>query len=325
MLYTEWLRVRGALKWIGIVLGVLIVVCGIARVVMLRYDGTSFVRDLQNEPDSKVAVTTLSNGVKRTTIVNDREQVQATIDDRGYDGEHIVVVDRKANSGNSTRMLMGGSVQIQTSSSGNGQVTVLDTGEPLSFGDLTVVGLVIAMIAATILGAPFAKENDGHLEFALTKPIGRTSLTVQTMLVDCAGVIAAFAIGVAFRFVVHIIFQSFKVRMSWEDAGSIAVALLGAIAWYAMLNALTASMKRAYGVVLGLAWPIGGIVLALAGLPPGNVVRDMLRTVAHLLSYIDPLNYLNVFAVTSNQLILLAVLALVYGTLAAIQWRRVEA
>jgi hypothetical protein len=145
------------------------------------------------------------------------------------------------------------------------------------------------------------------------------------MLVDCAGVIAAFAIGVAFRFAVHVIFQSVKVRMSWQDAESIAVALLGAIAWYAMLNALTASMKRAYGVVLGLAWPIAGIVLALGALPPGNVVRDMLRTVAHFLSYIDPLNYLNVVTATTNQIVLLAVLALVYGTLAAIQWRRVEA
>jgi hypothetical protein len=324
MLYTEWLRVRGTLKWISIVLGIVVLLCGIARVATLRYDATGFVHGLQNEPDSKVTVTTLPDGTKRTVIVNDRKQVRATIDDHGYDGQHIDVIDRKPDHENSMHMMMG-SVSIQTSNTGNGDEMVIDTNTPTFFGDFTIIGLVIALIAATILGAPFAKESDGHLEIALTKPIGRTALSVQTMLVDCAGLVAAFAIGVIFGFIVHAIFQSLKIRVTWQDGASIAVALLGSIAWYAMLNALTASMKRAYGVVLGLAWPIAGIVLALAGLPPGNVVRDLLRTIFHYISFIDPLNYLNLVVVTTNQLILLAVLALVYGTLAAIQWRRVEA
>jgi hypothetical protein len=324
MLYTEWLRVRGTLKWIAIVLGILVLICGIARIATFRYDAMAFIHGVQSEPDSKTTVTTLPDGTKRTVIVNDRKQIHATIDDHGYDGEHIDVVERKAHHGDSANMMIG-SVSVQTTTSGNNEEIVIDTNTPTFFGDFTILGLVIALIAATILGAPFAKESDGHLEIALTKPIGRTSLAVQTMLVDCAGVIAAFAIGVVFGFVVHAIFQSLKIRMTWQDGASIAVALLGSIAWYAMLNALTASMKRAYGVVVGVAWPIAGIVLALAGLPPGNAIRDILRTIFHYVSFIDPLNYLNVVAVTTNQLILLAVLALVYGTLAALQWRRVEA
>jgi hypothetical protein len=324
MLYTEWLRVRGTLKWISIVLGILLLFCVIARVATLRYDATAFIHGLQTEPDSKVTVTTLPDGTKRTLIVNDREQIRATIDDRGYDGQRIDVIDRKPHHDASVNMMMG-SVSIQTSTAGSGQETVIDTNTPTFFGDFTIIGLVMALIAATVLGAPFAKESDGHLEIALTKPIGRASLAIKTMLVDCAGVVAAFAIGVVFGFIVHAIFQSLKIRVTWQDAASIAVALLGAFAWYAMLNALTASMKRAYGVVVGLAWPIAGVVLALAGLPPGNAVRDLLRTIFHYVSFIDPLNYLNVVAVTTNQLILLAVLALVYGTLAALQWRRVEA
>jgi hypothetical protein len=324
MLYTEWLRVRGALKWISIVLGVLLLFCAIARVATLRYDATVFIHDLQSEPDSTVTQTTLADGTKRTVIVNDREKIRATIDDHGYDGQRIDVIDRKTGHANSMHMLMG-SVSIQTTSAANNEETVIDTNNPTFFGDFTIVGLVVALIAATILGAPFAKESDGHLEIALTKPIGRTSLAVQTMLADCAGVAAAFVIGVLFGFAFHAIFQSLKIRITWQDGASIAVALLASIAWYALLNALTASMKRAYGVVVGLAWPIAGIVLVLAALPPGNVVRDVLRTIFHYVSFIDPLNYLNLAAVSPNQLILLAVLALVYGTLAAVQWRRVEA
>ncbi len=323
MLYTEWLRVRGTLKWIAIVLGILLVVCGIVRIATLRLDGVGYIHDLQSQPDTKTSVTTLSDGVKRTTIVNDREKASVTIDDRGYDGKHNVM-SRKHTGGDSINGLFG-TVSVQTASSGDADVTVIDTNTPTFFGDFTVIGLVVALIAATILGAAFAKESDGHLEIALTKPIGRTSLALQTMLVDCAGVAAAFAMGVIFGMIFHAIFQSLKIRVSWQDVASVAVALLGSIAWYAMLNALTASMKRAYGIIVGLAWPVAGIVLALTGLPPGNEVRDLLRTIAHAISYIDPLNYLNVVTATTNQIVLLAVLALVYGTLAAIQWRRVEA
>jgi hypothetical protein len=324
VLYTEWLRVRGTLKWIGIVLGILLLFCVIARVATVRYDVAGFVNGIRNAPGSKTTVTTLADGTKRTIIVNDREQTTVTMDDRGYDGQRIDIVQPKRHHGDSENMLVG-SISVETKTDGNTEERVVETNNPTFFGDFAIIGLVVALIAATILGAAFAKESDGHLEIALTKPIGRTSLALQTMLVDCAGVAAAFVMGVVFGFIFHAIFQSLKIRVTWQDAASIAVALLASFAWYAMLNALTASMKRAYGVVVGLAWPIAGVVLALAGLPPGNDVRDILRTIFHYVSFLDPLNYLNLVVVTTNQLILLAVLALVYGTLAAVQWRRVEA
>ena len=117
----------------------------------------------------------------------------AYLDDHGYDGEHIDVVERKAHHGDSANMMIG-SVSVQTTTSGNNEEIVIDTNTPTFFGDFTILGLVIALIAATILGAPFAKESDGHLEIALTKPIGRTPLAVQTMLVDCAGVMPQTAL-----------------------------------------------------------------------------------------------------------------------------------
>ena len=152
MLYTEWLRVRGTLKWISIVLGILLLFCVIARVATLRYDATAFIHGLQTEPDSKVTVTTLPDGTKRTLIVNDREQIRATIDDRGYDGQRIDVIDRKPHHDDSVNMMMG-SVSIQTSTAGSGRETVIDTNTPTFFGDFTIIGLVMAFYIASTISA----------------------------------------------------------------------------------------------------------------------------------------------------------------------------
>jgi hypothetical protein len=324
MIYTEWLRVRGALKWTAIVLGILLVLCGIARLATFRYDAMGFVHGIANERDSKSTTTTLADGTKRTVIVNAREQILVTIDDRGYDGQHIDIIERKSHSAEHDNLNFG-SLSIRSIASGRGEETSIDTNDATFFGDFTVIGLVVAIVVATILGAPFAKERDGHLEIALTKPIGRVPLALQTMLADCAGIVAGFAIGFVFAIAVHAIFQSLKVRVTPQDGAAAAVAILGPIAWYAMLNAATASMKRGYGVVLGFAWPVAGVIVLLTGLPSGNVIRDAIRSICHVLSLVDPLAYLNPAAASPQQLVMLVVLALVYGTLAAFQWQRVEA
>ena len=46
-----------------------------------------------------------------------------------------------------------------------------------------------------------------------------------------------------------------------------AVLFLAPVAWYAALNAATASLKRGYGAVLGFAWPVALVVIALAHIP----------------------------------------------------------
>ena len=92
-----------------------------------------------------------------------------------------------------------------------------------------------------------------------------------------------------------------------------------------MLNAATASMKRNYGLVVGLAWPAALGVIGLANLPPGQPLRDGARAVFGVISYIDPLKYMNAAVISYPQLVMLVVLALIYGTLAALQWQRVEA
>jgi hypothetical protein len=139
---------------------------------------------------------------------------------------------------------------------------------------------------------------------------------------------------ILFLFVGHTIFEAPNFVYGPTDTSAIALGLLGAFSWYALLNAATASMKRAYGAVLGVAWPIclgiHGISVAQIGDSP---VAQLVHAVSSALSRIDPLSYLNTKrfftiepqSVITTDLLILAALALVYGALAIVQWQRVEA
>jgi len=199
------------------------------------------------------------------------------------------------------------------------------TQETMTYGHLVSSAIVVGLVVATVLGAPFAKENDGHLEIALTKPIERTRLSVQIMLVDAGAIAGAFVLGYVVSAVLHLLFLPRPAAFEASDAMAIALSLAGTIAWYAMLNALTASMKRGFGVVLGMSWPVALGVSGGAHLPPGEPIRDAIRTLCGALDYLNPLHYIFSDSTAMSQLVTLLVLALVYATAAAIQWRRVEA
>jgi hypothetical protein len=324
MTFTEWLRVRGLLKWVCVILTAFLLIAGVARLALLRIDPMSFVSDVQHDPGSKTSTTTLPDGTKRTIVVNDRKQVRITIDDHGYDGERVDIV--RAKPDDDQQNFSFGTLKVETATSSGGQETVIDTNQPTFFGDFAIVGTIVALIVATILGAPFAKESDGHLEIALTKPIGRLELASQTMLLDCGGIVAGFVIGVIYAAALHAVFQSLKVSFGAQDLVALGLGILTPVAWYCTVNALTASMKRGYGVVQGFALPVALLVYGLAHLPSGNVLRDAVRVACQFLCYLDPFYYaLRSTPTTVYDLIALLVLALVYGTLAAFQWRRVEA
>jgi hypothetical protein len=325
MIYTELLRIRNAMKWTAIVLGVILAIAGVARLATLRLDALSFVQHVQHEPDSKVSTVTLPDGTKRTTIVNDREQTSVTIDDRGYDGEHIVVLERASHHAKD-EMVNAGTISVRTTASGQGEETIIDTNDATFFADFALIGLGVALIVATLLGAPFARENDGHLEIAMTKPVGRLTLATRIILLDSAAIVASFVVGVVFATILHLIFQSLKMHFTPADLPALALGVVAPLAWYAMLNAVTASMKRGFGLALGLAWPAAFLVIGLAKMPGSDALRAAIRALCNLLSYADPFKYVFSPSTSSwNDILVLAVLALVYGTLAAFQWRRVEA
>ena len=66
-----------------------------------------------------------------------------------------------------------GSIQVMESRHGSMTTTVIDTNGAVPMIYYMLLADIVALIVATILAAPFAREIDGHLEIALTKPISR--------------------------------------------------------------------------------------------------------------------------------------------------------
>ena len=185
MVYVEWLRVRGTLKWTTIVLGILFVIACVARVTIPTH-------------------------------------------------HHM------------------------------------ERNHEMSFGYFIVFGGVVALFVATILGAPFARENDGHLEVALTKPVDRAALALMTIGVDAAGIVAALAVGTLFGIGLHTIFFPPWITFHLVDAIAIVFGVVAPLAWYAMLAAATSSLRRGYGAILGIAWPVAAIVAGLSLVDPND-------------------------------------------------------
>ena len=350
MTYVEWLRAGRCLKITAIVLGVLLVLIVVAEYTFLNVGSKSSLAgvelhtsggDINARRILDGATTTYSrlpDGTKRTTIVNSAKGVRVTVDDHGYFGRHVEIFERSVKQ---PEKLIGiGPVSFQRVAVPGGSVVRIDTNKPEDFAYLAAIATFVALIIATMLGAPFARQNDGHLEIALTNPAPRTALGLGAMLADVAGIAAAWLMTVAMLFLAHVAQNAPNYTYGALDTEVIVLGFAGVLAWYAMLCAATASMRRAYGVVLGISWPIAALVALLARVDLGDSpMAQLVHWGATPLSWIDPFTYLHfgpAFTVNGkpagslavslqNELPALLILALVYVALAIIQWRRVEA
>lgn len=353
MSYVEWLRVRGCLKW-----AICILIAGVALVLFARFTyldvrphvaGFSgiFIDDknlADFERNSSQTQTKLPDGTTRTTIDNPAMGIRLTIDDHGYWGKHVELFEKTPPRGVHATKINFGDIHAQRIMLPEGSLVKIDEGAlvPEDLAYYFVFAALSAIIVATILGAPFARENEGHLELALTKPVSRITLALSTIGVDVAGIAAAWALTVLFMIVGHTIFEAPDYVWGPTDASAAALGLLAAFAWYAMLNAATASMKRAYGGVLGTAWPVALGIGAIADAPLGDgPLAAFVHWVASTLLWLFPTSYLHAafMSVGSEEpgrsltasltpqtdIVILAVLAFVYGALAIYQWQRVEA
>ncbi len=357
MTYVEWLRVRGCLKWTAIVLVVGVAVLLFGRFTYLDIKPHSAAISgvqigdetlAQFEHESTQTQSKLPDGTLQTVIYNPRERIRVTINDRGYWGKHVEIFERKAPAGVRARQINFGDLHFQRVILPSGSLVRIDLG-PAAPEDLNyyfILATFVALIVATVLGAPFARENDGHLEITLTKPISRERLALHTVALDLAGIVSAWIMTVVALIVGHTIFEAPNYVYGPSDSVVIAVGLLSAFAWYSLLCASTTSMKRSYGAVLGVAWPVAlGVQAwptAVAKLGNGPLAQ-LVGAVTAALGWLNPLSYLhfgrlfvsNSVAGTatgaasatylSYDVPILAVLAFVYAALAIWQWRRVEA
>lgn len=335
MVYGEWLRVRKGLKLVAIIFGILIVLAFLLRVVVAQFGGyDTIVKNMASDPGTKIVHVVLPDGTHRTIMDNPKDHSHIVVDDKGYAGKSIVITEPSTHQKQSHDHVMVGSFQVGSSMHGNITTTTINTDGPTSISTLIANALFVAFILATALGTPFARENSGHLEIALTKPIGRIALALQMMGMDAIGIIAGFFISVVGEIAISAIFQTPHIVFDANAWPWFSGGLLLALVWYALLTAATASLKRGHGAVLGFAWPAAVIIAVLRQFNFGDsILGQTLQFIIRVLAFFDPIAYLN--ATNTDKHILGASsvvwmpivvgLLIVYTGAAVIQWRRVEA
>jgi hypothetical protein len=264
--------------------------------------------------------------------------VHVVVTDAGQGHETVDITMTQAHGHPYIAAFDGKTVKRTTNGKDSEIVVQTDEGHNNNFALEFGVAGFIALIAGMILAGSFARENDGHLEIALTKPISRAALAVRVMLVDGAGIVGVWLLGVIAMSAIHTIFFGPHFAVTGRDWLLAAVVLLGAFAWYAAMCAATASLRRSYGLILGTAWIAGELIPLLARIddsaPPFFI---LLRTIAKPLSWIDPFTYarVRIMPVSTSDMMrtfpysveipVLVALVVAYAVIAIVQWRRVEA
>ena len=336
MNYVEWLRVRNALRIYAIVLGILIVIGLIVRISLapqLNHDQYLIDR-VSKEPGTTISHSVV-DGVNRTTIVSRSDSTTITIDQKPDGGRIIHIVQPSSSHNNSSHASHTGPFSASDSVSNGIETITVDTNSPVNVVIFLAFATFAGLIFATIFGGSFACEN-GHLEIACLKPISRVKYAFGVVGVDAAGIALAGAMTVVAAIICQTMFEVPHFDFS-QLAGPFSLLLIVLpFSWYAALNAATASLKRGAGAVVGFAWPIAFVIIALSSIPLGDtVVGQTFHTIFWSASRIIPLTYLSGthdgastnpegWSYTARTLAASG-LMLIYGALAIVQWRRVEA
>jgi hypothetical protein len=338
MNYVEWLRIRNCLRLTGIILVILVALAVILRISFSRYmSPEAWISHMSLDPGTSVTHTVLPDGTKRMILDNPAKRTHIVLDDHGYAGKHIVVIEPESRAHDSSDNMSIGSIKVNSSTHAGITTTVFDTNGAVPMLYYMALADVVALIVATILAAPFAREIDGHLEVALTKPISRVRYALGVIGVDAVGILIASLMTVVAFYLCQLLFETPSLDFSGINARAIAMGIAVPLAWYALLCMATTLFKRSYGAVLGFAWPVAILVGVLAALEPSNAVALFVHDVAWAISRLDPLSYVSFAGVTGQggvhyagadfglRISIVWLMFVVYGALAVWQWQRVEA
>jgi len=339
MNYVEWLRIRNMLKIVAIILAILVVLGVVLRISVARYmSPEAWVSHMSLDPGTKVSNSTLPDGTKRTVIDDPSEQSHVVIDDFGYKGKHIVITEPTSRAHKTHNDLSQvGSISVTENHRGDMTTVTIDTNGAVPMIYYMALADVVALIVATILAAPLAREIDGHLEIALTRPCSRLRYALGVIGVDAVGILAASVMTVVAFYLCQLLFESARLDFSGVNTRAIAMGVALPLAWYAMLCAATTWLRGAYGAVLGFAWPVAILVGGLTLIKPTNTVALFVHDIAWFLSRFDPLSYVSFASPMGDgtvaysggdfgmRISMQLLFFVVYGAIAVWQWQRVEA
>ncbi len=341
--YAEVLRGMRALRVIAIILGIFLALAIVFRLWMLsEHNPEGAATVLQTSPTAHVTSKTLADGTIETTVNDPSKRIHAVIDRRGR-LFHMDATMPSSDSVSHNSFSMGSSSIDQNQRTGLTHIVVThDMTANIPLAILFAIAEVIGLVTATMLGGVLAKENDGHLEIAWTKPVSRERLALASIAADMVTILIS---QVATVVLIVIVCAMFVWPAFYTDAytlPAIVLALLGPIAWYACLTAFSASLKRGLGMVCGLGW-LAALVIPSIEAGTSFSSNDIIRAIHgsfKLLTYIDPIQYVHIsyhgslgtngmqsmsIGPLGTQIVLVLVLTAVYIALAVLQWRRVEA
>jgi hypothetical protein len=338
MNYAEWLRVRNCLRLTLIILAIVVALAVVLRISVNRYmSPEAWIAHMAMQNGAKETHAVLPDGTKRTIIDDPSDETRIVIDDHGYAGRHIVITEPTSRAGKEQDNVAVGSMHVVQSRSGSLTTTTIDTNGAVPMIYYMALADFTALIVATILAAPFAREIDGHLEIALTKPISRARYALGLIGTDVVGILAASLLTIVAFYLCQLLFESPRLDFSGINARAVAMGLVVPVAWYAMLCAATTWLHRAYGAVQGFAWPVAIFIGVLAAIHPENVVALFIHDLAWVVSRLDPLSYVSMATPTSGGSVsysgsdfglrfsIVGLLFVVYSAIAIWQWQRVEA
>ncbi|HZT14118.1 MAG TPA: hypothetical protein VFA29_15065, partial [Candidatus Baltobacteraceae bacterium] len=200
---------------------------------------------------------------------------------------------------------------------------------------LMAFSMIVGLVTATLLAAPLAKENAGHLELTWTKPVSRSQYAWAAIGVDSLSIVLAQCATVVVVLLCALLFVIPQIVLG--SALIAGIALAAPLAWYALLTTLSASAKQGPGLVIGLSWVAAIVILAVAHATNGaqSTIGIAVHAVAQTLAYLDPLAYASfsdgglvrngVVATAAEAFLALCTLGILYLVAAVLQWRRVEA
>lgn len=335
MNYVEWLRVRNTARTVAIVLGIMLVLGLAGRIwIGVEFGNTqSIISNIQSDPGSVTTHTTY-DGRPRTVVVNAQKNLRVTIDDLANGKKSYSIVRSPGGAASdSAQHEVSGSTTITTTTGATMSETIGSDGPPPFAFDLAAA-YIVGLIVATVLGVAFARENNGHLEFAMLRPVSRERFALGVIGVDIVGILLCEALAIVALVIGQSFFGPLVPSFHNVTLALIAAVVMLPIAWYALLNAASASLKRGSGAVMGFAWPVAAIIVVLGSISLGDsLLGQLIHTVFHTLAYLIPLNYgemhVNGSSVAdapfAKNALAATILFVVYGALAIVQWRRVEA
>jgi hypothetical protein len=341
--YAEVLRGMRALRVIAVILGIFLAIAIIFRLWAFAEHGPmSVASGLQTSPTAHVTHKTLADGTIETVVNDPANHVHAVIDRKGQ-MFHMDATMPNSNSMSHDNFTLGRSSISQNQQSGMTHIVVTqDMTANIPLAILFAIAEVIGLVTATMLAGVLAKENDGHLEIAWTKPVSRERLAVATMGTDIVTILTSQFATVLLTVIVCAMFVWPTFYTDAATLPSIAITLLGPIAWYACLTAFSASLKRGLGMVVGLGW-LAAIAIPAFAEGTASSSSDLGRAIHWIfqpIAYIDPIEYVHLsfhgsggmsamqnaplgpLGVSAGMLLALTV---VYLALSVLQWRRVEA